>query len=789
MNPKKNKDITLKDLLEIFKANIVLFFSSVVLALFVAFIYISAVPPTYTRKASILIKDEKEGKGISSSQKQSFDDLGLFQSNTNINNELTVLKTPAFMQEVVKRLGLNNSYKIKDNLFRWRDLYNNMPFRVVLDSLTDNSSASFEVLFTSPEEYIITDLIVDTEEYEGSIGGKLDRTVETPWGDLKLIKTPFFNENTSNKSYIFSRNKIKDIADGYLLKLNVILQKTDASVVDLLITDEIPQRADNILNTLISVYNENWIKDKNEITLNTNAFIEDRLRVIEQELGVVDGDISSFKSEHLIPDVTAAANIHLVQSNENRSQKLVLENQLSMAKYISDYLKDATKTNELIPASTGIQSSTIESEISKYNELLLQRDVLLANSGQRNPLVVDMNEKLIAIKDGIIRSVDELVNTLSIQISSAKRVEQQNKAKLADNPNQAKELINIERQQTVKEALYLYLLQKREENELSQAFTAYNTKIISLADGSNLPTEPRKSMILLFALVLGLAIPIVYLFLKESLDTMVKSKKDIEGLNIPLVGSIPSIDTGEKKGFFGVKNKSDDIPKIAESKLCRNMSNEAFRVVRTNLDFILGKKDVCQVIQIVSLNPSSGKSFISANLSNCMSKKKGTRVLVIDGDMRRYALSKYIDTPKRGLSNYLSGSIESFTDIIVKDQISETLDIIPVGIIPPNPSELLLTDRFESLLNQAKNSYDYIFIDCPPVEVVPDAAIVGKYCDASIFIIRAGNFDKRFLSEVTVVKDSGKYNNMCLLLNDVSKSSKGYGYGYGYGYDYTDKED
>lgn len=661
------EEISLKELWEIFVRNFWLFAISVAVCLFIGLAYIFITPPTYERSASVLIKDEEKGKSISAQATQGFDELGLFQSQTNINNELAVLRRPLFMQEVVKRLGLNYNYKVKDSFVRWSDLYNNTPYKIELDSLLVNSSISFKVNFISRNQYVISDMIVDLEEYDAPITSSIGSVTATPWGDITLTTTPFFDETTLEKTYSFSHNSIKKSADNLLKLLNVTLQSKDATVVDLSITSEVPQRAENILNTLISIYNENWIKDKNEITLNTNIFISDRLNAIEQELGVVDGDISSFKSQNLIPDITATANIQLAQSSENRSQQLLLENQLSMAKYIRDYLLDSSKSNQLIPASTGINSNAIEGEISKYNELLLQRDVLLANSGVRNPLVIDMNEQLVAIRDVINRSINDLIGTLTIQIQSAQRVEVQNKAEIAKNPNQAKELINIERQQTVKEALYLFLLQKREENELSQAFTAYNTKILRVADGSEYPIAPRKLIILLFAMVIGVVLPAAYLFVKMTFDTLVKSKKDIEGLNIPFVGSVPSIDTGSKKKIgLGKKGKKTDMPTVVDSKSDRSISNEAFRVIRTNLDFILGKKDTCRVIQVVSLNPSSGKSFISANLSNSMSMKKGVKVLVIDCDMRKYALSKYVGSPKQGLSNYLNGAIEGLDNIIIK---------------------------------------------------------------------------------------------------------------------------
>ncbi len=530
------------------------------------------------------------------------------------------------------------------------------------------------------------------------------------------------------------------------------------------------------------MYNENWILDKNEITINTSHFIDDRLSIIQNELGRVDDNISDYKSQALMPDYMAVTGISLEQSKEIRERILTLNNQLSMAQYVQSHLRGATSREQLLPANSGIENTAVETLIAQYNELMMQKNVLLSNSSTKNPVVAEMIVNLNAMREVINSSINDYINTLSIQISSAEQQDRENKAYLASNPQQAKELLGVERQQMVKEGLYLYLLQKREENELSQTFSAYNTKVLNPADGNQHPVAPRMIVVLLLGFVIGVVIPVVYIIIRTSMDTLVKSKKDIVSLSLPYIGSIPHIGAGgRRKMSFKNKNKELD-KKIVVEKDSRSISNESFRVIRTNLDFILAQNKGCNILQTISLNPSSGKSFITANLAVSISLK-GAKVLLIDADMRMYALSKYFDTPKIGLSNYLSGKVDNVEEIIIKDALSHGIDIIPVGAIPPNPSELLLGDRFAAMVEKFRNQYDYILFDCPPVEIVPDSAIIGKYCTASLFIIRAGKFDKRNLSEIENIKNSGKYNNMSAILNDVKLSTKqGYGYGYGYGY-------
>lgn len=542
------------------------------------------------------------------------------------------------------------------------------------------------------------------------------------------------------------------------------------------------QRAEDILNTVIAVYNENWIKDKNQIAVSTSMFINDRLGVIESELGHVDENISTFKSENLLPDVQAASQLYMTERSQAQSQILTLNTQLSMARYIRNYLTAASSRNQLLPANSGLESANIENQISEYNNLQLQRNNLVANSSEQNPLVVDMDESLRSMRRSIVSSVDNLITTLNTQIHSLEKSDQRATERIAANPSQAKYLLSVERQQKVKESLYLFLLQKREENELSQAFTAYNTRVITPPTGSMIPTAPVKKNILLVGFALGLLIPVVIVFLQETLNTRVRGKKDLENLSIPFVGEIPLYGKIRRSGLFRKKVTPLTETRVVVKEGSRDVVNEAFRVLRTNLEFVSGENSKGQVILMTSFNPGSGKTFLTVNIAATLAIK-GKRVLVIDGDLRRGSTSVYVGSPHHGLSNYLAGKVQRIEDVIVPASETVRFDVLPIGTIPPNPTELLAGERLQTLLTYFRTRYDYILIDCPPIEMVADTHIIGKYADRTIFVVRAGLLERSMLPELEVLYTEHKFKNMAVLLNGTEGNGS-YRYGYRYGYHY-----
>lgn len=754
------------------------FVLSLVVTVGVATVYLLRTPAVYTRTASVLIKEDSKGKSVSSDL-ESFSEFGLFQSSTNVNNELVTFQSPALMTEVVKRLRLDMNYFVPGKFHRQVAYGLTLPVDVTISDLPENESAGFTLDVQPDSTLLLSDFIRNGTELDGmDIKGRLLDSITTPLGKIIIHTTPNYVNGETYTLYV-GKSSLYNTVDSYASNLSVSLNNEKASVIDLSFKDNSIQRAEDVLSMLISIYNENWVKDKNQIAASTSMFINERLGIIEQELGNVDEDISSYKSEHLLPDVQAASSMYMAQSSQTNAQILALNNQLYMTRYIRNYLANDANRTQLLPANSGIESANIESQIAEYNKQLLQRNSLVANSSTENPLVVDMDQALASMREAVIRSIDNQIVTLNSQIKSLRQTEQQTTSRIAANPTQAKYLLSVERQQKVKEALYLFLLQKREENELSQAFTAYNTRIVTPPHGSMLPTSPVRKNIFMVAFALGLLIPLVIIFMRENMNTRVRGRKDLENVTAPFIGEIPLF-VRRKKGIFG--KKPQEVKAVVVKEGSRDIINEAFRVLRTNLEFMTGK-DNRSVILVTSFNPGSGKSFLTMNIAVSLAIK-GKKVLVIDGDLRHGSASAYIDSPDKGLSDYLGGRIDNLNEIIVPDPKQKSMDIIPVGTIPPNPTELLFDERLKQAIDTVREQYDYVLIDCPPIELVADTQIIEKLADRTVFVIRSGLLERSMLVELEKIYEEKKYKNMSLILNGTKGSGGRYGYRYGYHYGY-----
>ena len=753
------------------------FIISLVVTLGVAAIYLLTTPPVYTRTASLLLKEDSKGNSLGDAAGM-MGDFDLFQTSTNVNNEMQSLQSPSVMLDVVKRLHLDINYST-DGTFYKEVLYGqSCPYTVSFNDLQDNEDVSF-TMHPQPDGLVkLVDFSRNGEACEGEVAAMPNDTVDTPIG--RMVIHALGDSVRFNAPIYVSRMGYQASIDIYASGFSVTQSDEKSTVINLSFNDVCVQRAEDVLNTVIAVYNENWIKDKNQIAVSTSAFISDRLGVIEQELGHVDEDISSYKSEHLLPDVQAAASMYMAQSSETNAQILALNTQLSMARYIRNYLTNATSKNQLLPANSGIESPGIEQQIAAYNTAQLRRNDLVSNSSEKNPLVVDMDQSLENMRHAIITSIDNHITTLNTQLRSLRQSERQTTARIAANPTQGKYLLSVERQQKVKESLYLFLLQKREENELSQAFTAYNTRVITPPSGSMMPTAPVKKNIALVAFALGILVPVVIIFIRENMNTKVRGRKDLEHLSLPFVGEIPLAEGGKK----GKKAKASKEIIIHQGK--RDIVNEAFRVLRTNLEFILDAREAqgkAGITLITSFNPGSGKTFLTLNIAATFALK-GKRVLVIDGDLRHGSASAYVDSPQPGLSDYLGKRVEDIDALIREKADYPGLSVLPVGTIPPNPTELLAEPRFRELIEALRSRYDYIFIDCPPIDIVADTQIIEKLAERTLFVVRAGVLERDMLPELQRYYEEKRFKNMALVLNGTEGSGHRYGYRYGYKYGY-----
>lgn len=750
---------------------------SVVICVGFATLYILRTPKVYTRSAEIQIKDNEDGAAPIE-----FKDLGLFQSSSNVQDEIAILDSRDLMEEVVRRLNLDNSY-YREGFFHDSIAYGtNLPIDLTIKDIPEAAAVSLKIKVNKSGNVTLSDIKMPKKELpDKTYTGMLNDTIMTAIGKMVVKPTSEYKKG-KDVDLIFRKTPFESACKSFSGRLGVSLTDKDGNVITLTMADQSQQRADDVLSMLITVYNESWIRDKNQITVSTSNFIDERLGVIEDELGNVDSDISAYKSANLIPDVQAAASMYMEKSQKAEEEILKLNNMLQMMKDIRSYLNSHNSNNQLMPsmpANGGVSSQGITTQINDYNKRVLQRNALVEKSSEQNPIVIQLDGQIAAQRKAIMSTVDNEIADLSNKLKTYRGSEAQTTSRIATNPTQAKNLLSVERQQKVKEELYLFLLQKREENELSQSFTAYNTKIVNRPGPSDVPPSPRKMHVLGLAFLLGLAIPFGVTYVRESNNTKLRGRKDIKQLKVPFLGEIPQ--DPASKG----KKAKDSGRTILVKAGARDIVNEAFRVLRTNVEFLAAADGSSSVIAVTSFNPGSGKSYITVNLAMSIALKD-KKVLVIDGDMRRGSASAYVDSPSKGLSNYLSGAISDVNSVIVKSKDCERLNVLPVGSVPPNPSELLGLPKFAEMLEALKSQYDFIFIDCPPIEMVADTQIIDRYADRTFFIIRAGLLERAMIPEVDNLYESKKYKNMALILNGTSnlKGRSGYGYGYGYGNGY-----
>lgn len=790
VQPQETNSVDFKDLVALCLKNWYWFVLSVILCLGAVTVYLLVTPPEYTRTAEILIKNDRKGKSIASTAASEFSDLGLVSSVSNVNNEIHAIKSVSNLTEVVKRLHLNTNYTI-DGRFHEKTLYgSSLPVVITLPEDESDASRSFDIKIKGDDTFTLDDFTL-----RGEPVGEKDKsahsfgdTLITPVGRLVVEKSQFYNDSKTNASIHVRITSIYNAASKYRNALAVALSDNKSDVIRMSIQDISIERAEDILNTVIDVYNENWVKDKNQIATSTSMFISDRLAVIEGDLSAVDSDISAYKSTNLITDAAQASNIYMTQSSNIESKITDLNSQLYMANYIRDYLN--SDALQLLPANAMTSNGSLSSQIDNYNDQLLDRNNLVAASSENNPLVKELDATLASLRRNIIISIDNEIVSLRNQIASLNSSNSRAKSKLAANPTQTKYLLSVERQQSVKEALYIYLLQKREENELSQAFTAYNTQIIDAPFGSNNPSAPSRSKLLLLGLLLGLCIPLGIIYLLALLNTKVRGKADIKSLTLPFLGEIPQMDSSKAPSLREIQKlaRKGKVNKNAEGLVAvkhggRDVVNEAFRVLRTNIEFI--SQDKAKNVSVVtSMNAGSGKSFVTMNLAMALAIKNKT-VLVIDGDFRHASSSNYVNSPKTGFCNYLAGQRDTYKDTIVSYKEQPNLSVLPVGTIPPNPTELIADPKFAMAVEELRPDYDYIFIDCPPVDILADTQLIEKSADRTLFLIRAKLFERSMLPDVQQAYDTGRFKNMGLILNGTEAAgSFGYRYGYHYGYGY-----
>lgn len=764
---------------------------SVVVFVSLATFYVLRSQPTYKRFSQIVIKDDSGGSSLGS-QLSAFAGMGMLGSSTNIRDEINKLQSPDLMETVVRRLNLDMNYSLPGK-FHDKIVYgDSLPVVVTLSDFTDADAASFKLEVAKNGDITLSDVVRSTErnpepvmfDFVQKAPIKFGIPAKTPLGQLLVTTGPAYVPG-QEYTVMVDRQPIIAAANDYSGKIDIQLQDQWANTIEFTAVDNDLQRADDLLTNMVKVYNENWIQNQNETSKSTNKFISERLVAIERDLSGVDSDIADYQSTNLVPDLVLTTTRYMQTDQKAEELVLNLNNRLQVTKFLKQYLDNPANRNTVLPANVGIESPAIEKQIAEYNKQLLERDRLVTNSSEHHPLLVSMDSQLDNMYSAIKTSVNNEISSLTEQLRNVRGVKGEATSKIANSPVQAKHLLSVERQRKVMESLYTFLLQKREENELTQVFTPSNTEVIAKPFGDLMPVSPKKKLIVAFAFLFGFCLPFGVTFVKEVTNTKVRSKKEIEELSIPLIGEIPW--WRDRKGDKERKAAGMDERIVVEPSN-RNIINDAFRVLRTNVNFLTkndgvidGQRKRGSVIMMTSIDANNGKSFVSANLAVSLALRE-KKVIVIDGDLRHGSTSELIGSPAKGISDFLSGGVSDWRPLVVTDGSMQGADVLPVGHFPPNPTELLEVDRFSEMVTEMSREYDYVIIDCPPVNAMADARIIEKISDRCIFVVRIGHLERENLPELEKLYKNKEYKNMSVILNGIQQYGRKKIYGYSDGY-------
>lgn len=748
------------------------FVGSVVACVAVAFLYLKMTTPVYNVSAAIMIKDEKKG-GTMASEMAAFEDLGLFAQTTNFDNELEVLKSKSLIKQVVLEMNAYTSYTVRQGL-RYVELYKQSPLLVEMTPQeNDLLKGSVEMHITmQPDSSIrVQGIYHEADEEVGFSGAvaKLPGFLHTPAGRITFAyrhDAPAWNDDELRVTV----SSAMGVAKGYLGNLSIEPTSKTTSVATLSLKCQNTQKGEDFLAKLVEMYNRDTNNDKNVVGVKTEQFINDRIAIISGELGSTEQELESYKRRSGLTDLKQDAQVYLQENSEYEQKRIENATQINLINYLQEYVQNSANKESVIPANVGLQDMSLATLINTYNDQVLERDRLLRTSSPNNPVIQNLNTSIKAQRANVINSIASVRNGLLIAKQDIERQAGKYNVRIEQAPEQERILTNISRQQEIKSGLYLMLLQKREENSITMAATADNAKIIDapLADGG--PVSPRSKVILLIALFLGVAIPAAVIYLMDLLQFKIGTRYDVEKLTtIPVLGEIP-LETEADGGRVIVVRENEN-----------NLMAETFRSLRTNLQFMLNSEDH-KVILFTSTSPGEGKTFTSVNLAVSLALL-GKKVVLTGLDIRKPRLAEHFGFSHKqdGMTKYLSGGTNDILSLLTDSGIVDNLKILPAGLVPPNPSELLASPRLEKAIASLKEQFDYVLLDTAPIALVTDTLIAGRVADLSIYLCRSEMTHKSDFELINEIRKEHKLPHMALVVNAVNLESKRYGYGYGYG--------
>ncbi|KAA3823382.1 polysaccharide biosynthesis tyrosine autokinase [Bacteroides ovatus] len=774
----KEENIDVKELLFKYLIHWPWFVGTVVACLIAAWVYLYMSTPVYNISATVLIKDDK--KGGSAGMLSGLESLGLdgmISSSQNIDNEMEVLRSKTIVKEVVEDLGLYISYKDEDE-FPSKNMYKTSPVQV---SLTPQEADLLEKpmiveMILQPQGSLDVNVKIDDEEYQKHFE-KLPAVFPTDRGTLAFFLTPdsvssskkTLEETTDSekttRNITATINKPLAVAKVYCKNMSIEPTSKTTSVAVISLKNSNVQRGKDFINKLLEMYNINTNNDKNEVAQKTAEFINERIGIISKELGSTEKDLESFKRGAGITDLTSDAQIALTGSAEYEKKRVENQTQINLLQDLQKYMQN--EGYEVLPSNIGLQDLNLAAAINRYNDVLVERKRLLRTSTENNPTIINLDTSIGAMKENVQVSLDRVLRGLFITKADLDREANRYSRRISEAPGQEREFVSIARQQEIKAGLYLMLLQKREENAITLAATANNAKIIDDAIADDAPVSPKRKMIYLIALVLGVGIPIGVIYLLELTKFKIEGRSDVEKLtSLPIVGDIPLTD--EKQGAIAVFENQN------------NLMSETFRNIRTNLQFMLDNDK--KVILVTSTVSGEGKSFISANLAISLSLL-GKKVVIVGLDIRKPGLNKVFNIPRKevGITQYLANPEKNLMDLVQLSDVSKNLYILPGGTVPPNPTELLARDGLDKAIETLKKNFDYVILDTAPVGMVTDTLLIGRVADLSVYVCRADYTHKNEYTLINELAENNKLPSLCTVINGLDLKRRKYGYYYGYG--------
>lgn len=779
-NIRQEEPLNIRDLIFKFVVYWPWFVISAIVLLVCAYIYLRFQEPVYNITSTVLVKEQDQRTkmmGTAGGAMSALQDMGGFTMSSSFDNELEILKSRTLVKKVVSELGLYiNTYR-KGSFGYNATLYKSSPVNVYItpqEAEKLKSPIRVDMRYTEAGllEAKATYFELEEEKTVTQKFAKLPAVLPTPVGVLSFTPADSAITVKGEINLISVITTPKAAANSYSASLSIAASSKTTTIAKVTLKNTNRQRGADFINALVRQYNEDANNEKNEVARKTAEFIEDRISIINAELGSTESELAAFKQRSGLTDIASDAQLAKEQSTRYDQERIQNATQISLVRFLQSYINNPANRNEVIPANVGLQDANLSSVIDQYNTMIIERKRLLNTSSESNPAVINLNSGIEAMRNSVQTSVQSVLKGLEIKKSDIDRQAKRYETRISDAPAQEKEFMTISRQQEIKASLYIMLLQKREENAITLAATANNGRIIEAPEGSIAPVAPKKPKMMLAAIIIGLMIPAAIIYIRELLKFKIETPEDVERItDVGIVGEIPMSNDMSEGGIVIRENHN-------------NVMEEMFRGLRTNLLFMMEPKD--KVIMVSSSMPGEGKSFIAGNIAVSMAFL-GKKVLIAGLDIRKPGLNKIFKLTRRaeGITNYLSNPSEvNLFNLIQHSDISPNLDILPGGPVPPNPTELVARETLDKAIAMLRERYDYIILDTAPIGMITDSAIISRVADICLYVCRADYTPKTSFQFINTLNTEKKIPKIATVINGIDMTKRKHSYYYGYGKKY-----